>query len=213
MWLENFANFLYDFGNKLQGTSKKSNSKTVSKSSSIQKPTYTCKDTEHFAKNFKFDVGKDCIPGNILYFTDHNSKFEILSDISSMNEYLNQARKLGNVKKKYEICVDEISFDGPNASFIEVTPYTNSGKNSKFPITVKYYTNNYDAFEPEDNYFGELSYFEDGTIGKARLINWIGKTMLEVDLKTVGRELVISKILSVNANGEKKELYNINKNR
>lgn len=204
MWLDKVINFLDKAGNKLQemDAEKKEADKEV---------LYTCKDTERFAHNFKFDVSHDCIPGNILYFNDHVSRFEILSDINLMNEYLKQARSIGNIRKKYEICVDEISFDGPNASYIEVCPYTNTGKFSKYPIIVHYFTPNYDLFDAPDNYFGHISYFEDGTIGAATLINWIGKTMLQVDLKTVGRELVISKIITINAKGIKAEVYNINK--
>lgn len=203
MWLNKVLNLLDKAQDKLQEIEDKQiESKIVIR--------YTCRDTERFANNFKFDVSHDCLPGNILYFNDHNSRFEILSDIALMNKYLQLARSIGNIRKNYEVCVDEIVFEGPNASYIEVCPYTKTGSFSKYPIIVHYFTPNYDAFEPIDNYFGEISYFEDGTIGKAKLVNWIGKSMMVVHLKTIGRELVISKIEIPDKDHNLKVIYNIN---
>lgn len=114
-----------------------------------------------------------------------------------MNLYIHKAKKLAGIRKPYEICVDEISFTGNDKTFIEVCPYTKTGKPAKYPIVVHYKTENFSKFEVPDNYFGDLYYCEDGNIGKARLVNWIGKSLMVVRQKIIGRNLVVSKVETI----------------
>lgn len=205
-FLEKTASFLDKANNKLDELEKNKKEKELSE----KKIIYTCKDVERFASNFKFNINKDCCPGNIIYFTDSNSRYEFLCDIDKMNDFILEATRKFKIRGDYRICVDEITFTGENASYIEVSPYTPSGKIAKYPITVFYRTPNYALFDAKDNYFGELNYCEDGSIGKARLINWIGNNGLFIYVKSIGSSLVLSKV-EITDKGNKKVIYNRNK--
>lgn len=51
-----------------------------------------------------------------------------------MNQFLKEARKLGNIKERLEICTEEILWTGNEASKLVKTPHTKTGKVPKYII-------------------------------------------------------------------------------
>lgn len=137
-----------------------------------------------------------------------DNRFQALTDISFMNEFLKEARKLCNIKEPLEICTEEILWEGQCVSKLERMPHTKTGKAPKYIVKLRFATRDSDEFEPLDNYFGDIYYMQDGTIGKAWLVCWKRKTMYAIDIGLVGTSLVIKKVeTSSQKNPEKRVIY------
>lgn len=136
-----------------------------------------------------------------------DNKFQALTDISYMNDFLKVACKLGNIKQKLEICTEEILFDGEGVSTLEKLPNTKTGKAPKYIVKLTFTTKSWEEFEPQEHYFGDIYYMQDGTIGKAWLVCWIKKKMYCIHIGLVGTSLAIKKIETNAKNGEKEVIY------
>lgn len=106
-----------------------------------------------------------------------------------------------------EILPKDFIYDGQNPSYFEKLPLTKTGKLPKFKEVFHYRTKNYDAFNPEKNYFGDIYYLQDGSIGKTRMIFWINHTMYCIFMKIIDRTLCVNKIEYLNSNSQKEILY------
>ena len=135
-----------------------------------------------------------------------DNKFQALTDISYMNDFLREARKLGNIKQKLEICTEEILFDGEGVSTLEKLPNTKTGKVPKYIAKLNFTTRSWEEFEPQEHYFGDIYYMQDGTIGKACLVCWIRKKMYCIHIGLVGTSLVIKKIETNTSKSVEKEI-------
>lgn len=137
-----------------------------------------------------------------------DNRFQALTDISYMNEFLKEARKLGNIKQKLEICTEEVLWDGVCVSTLEKLPRTKTGKVPKYIVKLWFSTRDGMEFEPPDHYYGDIYYMQDGTIGKAWLVCRIKKKMYCIYIGLVGTSLVIKKIeTNASKKGEKEIIY------
>lgn len=135
------------------------------------------------------------IPYNLQYgWKSEENRYRALLDIAYMNEFLTEARKIGNIREHLEICTEEVLWDGQCVSELIKIPHTKTGKVPKYIVDFRFATRDCDAYEPSDNYFGDIYYMQDGTIGKAEIVCWEGKEMCKVFIGLQGTTLRIKKI-------------------
>lgn len=136
-----------------------------------------------------------------------DNRFQALTDISYMNEFLKEARRLGNINQKLEICTEEVLWNGGAVSVLEKVPHTKTGKVPKYIIDFFFTTRDCMEFDSSDYYLGHIYYMQDGTIGKAWVKCWIKKIGYRIDVGLVGTTLIIKKIVKYTNNGEEKAIY------
>lgn len=136
-----------------------------------------------------------------------DNRFQALTDIAYMNEFLKEARRLGNIKQKLEICTEEVLWEGESVSTLEKTPHTKTGKVPKYIVDFFFTTRDCMECDPPDHYLGHIYYMQDGTIGKAWVMCWIKKTGYRVDIGLVGTSLILKKIEKHTSDGEMQVLY------
>lgn len=172
----------------------------------------TPEDMERFS-GFRYQLNCDIITdhGYNKMVLNKNNQFEALTDITYMNNFLKEARMLAPLPL-LEICTEEIDFLGnPEQNFegmthLELKPYTKTGKISKYPVILHYYTTNYTVFDSTDNYFGHISYLQDGSIGKAKLICWEKNKLFIIQLGLIGTTLAIKRIETNSKSGAPREI-------
>lgn len=136
-----------------------------------------------------------------------DNKIQALSTISYMNQFLKEARKLGNIKERLEICTEEILWTGNEVSKLVKTPHTKTGKVPKYIVDFFFTTRDCMECEPQDHYLGHIYYMQDGGIGKAWVMCWIKKVGYRIDIGLVGASLIVKKIEKRTINGEMKVVY------
>lgn len=137
---------------------------------------------------------------------------QFYSDLQILNDYLEQARQLVNIKYFLHIKKDDITFEGStkdSSTHWEIEPYTKTKRLAKYPLTIYYRTKYFNAFEPPENYFGSISYLKNGSIGKVELIHWIKKDFYLIKLGLVDNKLEIKSIESQDSNYNRIYLYKI----
>lgn len=129
-----------------------------------------------------------------LGWESSDNRFQALTDITYMNEFLKETQRLGNIKQKLEICTEEVLWEGMEPSTLSKIPHTKTGKVPKYPVEFFFTTRDSTDFEPPDHYFGHIYYMQDGSIGKAWLMCWIKKTGYRVDIGLAGTSLIVKKV-------------------
>lgn len=76
-------------------------------------------------------------------------------------------------------------------TFFKCCPYTKTGKLSKYPLVLRYAHGDFNSVK---NFFGDVYYMQDGSIGKARLIFWKEYTMYKIELACKGSTLGIKSV-------------------
>lgn len=143
--------------------------------------------------------------------SDSANKAQLLKDIDIINVYLEKACALSSIKTKLHISKSDIVFDGTgeDKSYLDVNPYTKTGRLSKYPVTVHYRTKYYSSIDPPKNYFGSIHYLKDGSIGKAELVNWVGKKMYLVKIGIVKNVLVVKSVETIDKSYKRFFIYKI----
>ena len=122
---------------------------------------------------------------------------------------------IAEIKPLLHIDVESLKFDiekiehttiNQYFTYFECNPYTKTGKLSKFPLILHYATESFNDVNASKNYFGEIYYLQDGSIGKCRLIYWNRRTMYLIDLGLIGKTLSTKKIEKT-YNGDKAVIY------
>lgn len=140
-----------------------------------------------------------------------NNQFQALTDINTLNFYLNEAKEIANISSELNICTEDINFEKINESQSKLvfTPYTKTGKKSKYPLMFRFFTHNFFDFDDSsDSYRGEIYYMQDGNIGKARIICRTNGIYV-VNIGLIGTSLKIKSIKNTGANGIEKTLYKV----
>lgn len=153
---------------------------------------------------FSSDIGNES-PLN------RNNQFQALTDINTLNSYLEEAMKIANISSKLNMCTEDINFEtiDESQSKLVFSPYTTTGKKSKYPLMLRFFTYNFFDFgEPSDSYKGEIYYLQDGNIGKARIVCRTNK-IYTVNIGLIGTSLKIKSIESTDINGITHTLYKI----
>ena len=167
----------------------------------------------HFQNNFKYQLNCSIIKRYNMAFVllNKNNQFVALTDISTINELVKQSTALSAyIPENIGLCTEDIGFtykkskdgvsylDEPPYTYLEYIPFTRTYKYRKYPIKLhfSYDNNNYYTDSFNDSAWGELEYFQDGTIGKGTLTRWLDSYLYIYHFRTLGRSLVISKIES-----------------
>lgn len=163
----------------------------------------TLSDMEQFHfSNFKMENPIYDNKKSIIMITEQN-QIQVKKDIELINSYVaDMCQTLGiNVP----LCIDPstLKFDTELLSdfnlkqyftFFECNPYTKTGKLSKYPLILHYATPAYTDFNPTQNFFGTISYMQDGNIGKCKLTYWLNNIMYFFDFGLKGKTLSAKKV-------------------
>lgn len=147
--------------------------------------------------------------GIAWFMLNKNNQFIALCYIDKIKKIILDAHSYIDGIDKCDICTEEIDFDYPVPiykdslpnTYVECTPYTITGKVSKYPVILHFASselvtldNGYRySFHP---YAGEIKIMQDGNIGMADVR--FGYTKFSIRL--VGINLIIKRVDSVNGN-------------
>lgn len=124
----------------------------------------------------------------------------IMSLITELNEYAAKANKL--MGWSYDLAINYYYTD-PDKTKMEQQPLTKTGKEPKYPMKF-----HYDGIqEQEIMYFGDAWLFNDGSVGKAKMIKWINKKGVTIHLTNTDGELSITKIETAEASYNWQTVY------
>lgn len=140
-------------------------------------------------------VGRS-IPANLkqgIFNVPFSDRILIDKEFDQLNVFIAFALKLAHLKEILNIDTHNFSYSN-NFTFYEAQPYTPTGRPAKYPLVLQYaYSTHEDLNSPQD-YFGSLSYTQDGNIGKAQLIFWKRKKGYMIHLALVDNQLVVKKV-------------------
>lgn len=117
--------------------------------------------------------------------------------LSEINTYISQSKNYCPViPHDLEIPIDQIKFSeyAPNYGYSRLmcTPYTSTGKISKYPLSLFFTTD----LRKQNYTSGELFYGRDGNIMKGKVNIWRDSVFFQYNFQTIGRSLVIKDIKS-----------------
>ena len=127
------------------------------------------------------------------------------SEISYINDMIQYACKLSNIAITPKINILKFAYGlSLSETHYEWTPYTPTGKSSKYPLMLRYSYKAGPNDIPPNECFGEIHYLQNGAIGKARLIFWqqgvgyffhFGQTQNTLDVKKVEKSVPPDRII------------------
>lgn len=148
--------------------------------------------------------------GIAWFMLNMNNQYIALSAINFINEILEDSKRYTDFNEELYICTENIDFGYPitftlkstTCTFVECTPYTKTGKISKYPAILHFKEN------PERHIYndsacyvyrvhGEIYFMADGNIGKCDLV--INDYWIKIRLK--GLNLVVQRIGKNTLNG------------
>lgn len=153
----------------------------------------------------------------IMNISEQNQE-AVIQELQSLEKYINEAICIADLPDTLHLPCNTLKFDTNTIdikdstsvtqyyTFFECCPYTKTGKLSKFPLILHYATKNITEFDPGENYFGNIYYLQDGSIGKAKMVFWLKNMMYKIELGLKGRTLIIKKI-EQSINDELQTLY------
>lgn len=160
-------------------------------------------DTTNF-HNLPFDIAnlKQCKHDSDCYYISKTYYNKCLNDINSLNTYIIKASELINNTLKI-IDINNINFNYSDKGYtkLKYVPLTRTGKASKYPFELFFSTyrtrkNEYGYYEDLEA-VGSLSYFKDGSIGKAEFTTWNNHIGHTIALAIKNNELVINRITKI----------------
>lgn len=95
----------------------------------------------------------------------------IAKEINYINKLIAQASELAHIKKRLQINEKNFLYE-IGYTYYTYTPFTPTKRLSKSPLTLYYAYTSHKETAPKQDYWGNISFFRDGTIGSARLIFW-----------------------------------------
>lgn len=140
-----------------------------------------------------------------------------LADTKQLLHLIEQTKTTENVDLNFAI-LDSLNFDIANYNsghidfaFLKHSPLTPTGKSAKYPIEL-YICNlcNENHTLKDRMIHGEISYFQNGDIGKARLFTWYKRTCYTFQIAVKNNNLCVTKIEKAD-NGEKQVIYALKK--
>lgn len=127
-------------------------------------------------------------------WSSEKNRNQALKDISLMNTFLEQVKDIADIRGHFGIELEQVKWGGNSPSTFEYSPHTKTGKVPKYILILHFNTRDSEEYEPPNNYFGDIYYMQDGSIGKANLVCWEGKIMHKVELGLKGTTFIIKKI-------------------
>jgi len=117
----------------------------------------------------------------------------IEAEFTIINKFIDRAIRLSRAKINLFINPNRFSYN-ENYSFYKCIPLTPSGKQSKYPMVLHYAYKEHSELLPAQDYFGEIYYLQNGSIGKARLIFWNHKDGYIIHLGIIKGILDVKKV-------------------
>lgn len=142
---------------------------------------------------------------NLAAVTDaHKEKIE--NDIQLLNSnFLPEVAMLLNENRSLIIDYSNFVYDNEYTStYFIYNPLTKTGKTSKFPVTLRYRSEEVDGYST----IGRISYLNDGRIGKANLNFWFKNTGYSLNL-ALNDDFLMLKSVDKMESGEKHTVYKI----
>jgi hypothetical protein len=136
---------------------------------------------------------------------NRNNQYVALQYIDYINNMIIDAKSYIKKINNFEMCTEEIDFDYPipmrldsmTNTRVECTPYTKTGKISKYPVTLRFassktvvLSNGYKY--QEHPYMGTIRIMPDGNIGSASILFAENHTNFSIGLN--GLNLIIKRI-------------------
>lgn len=205
---------------KESGKEKKAAEKRLKEQNEIEKKlkSITIEDMNQF-HFFRYSMAQPFYDNqmSIMLINNRKNQVQIKEDIKQINDSVKKYCNTFNIVEDLSIDVESLKFDVTYSektgskqyfTFFECTPYTPTGKLSKFPLILHYATKNHMKATFQQDYFGEIYYLQDGNIGKARLIYWIEHSMYLFSMGLKGKTLVVQKI-EKSTEGNKEIIYKL----
>lgn len=111
----------------------------------------------------------------------------ITADFKTINTLVNFALELSGLKVHLEIVPTEFAY-GAGKTYYECRPITPSGRHAKYPLILHYKYKTFGELTPQHDYFGEIKYLQNGSIGSAKLIFWNRKNGYMIHLGIVDKK-------------------------
>lgn len=122
-----------------------------------------------------------------------SDKVLIEKEFKQLNKLISFALKQAHLSNRLSIDTNKFLYS-TDFTFYEACPYTQTGKLSKYPLSLHYAYASHKDLNPPQDYFGEIHYMQDGSIGKARLIFWQKKHGFMIHLAKSGGKLSVKKV-------------------
>lgn len=120
-------------------------------------------------------------------------RITIGTEFENINKMISFALKLSGLKNQLKIEPSKFAY-GIGSTYYESHPTTPSGRPAKYPLTLIYKYNDHDVIIPAHDYFGEINYLQDGSIGSARLIFWNKRNGYMIHLGIIDKKLSVKKV-------------------
>lgn len=130
-----------------------------------------------------------------------DNQFQVLNDITFLNQYIKEAKRLAKIRANLDICTEELIFNEHTGTsgitelytYFECNPYTPTGKISKYPLILHYSTE--DDCDMDTSRHGWVYYMQDGNIGKAEMCFRQKRGIYKIDLGCKGNTLSVQKVI------------------
>lgn len=163
----------------------------------------TLKDMEQFALP-SYMLGEIVYaPIGPIILINAANQADVLLDIEFLNQFSKEAQAIAGIQESLKIRTEEVRFSvtpkelerARYYTYFICTPYTKTKKFSKYPIHLRYETKSLDPEKKNTEFVhGDISYLQDGSMGKASMGFTFGKTSYGIDLGLKGTTLTIKKI-------------------
>ena len=122
----------------------------------------------------------------------------IIKDLSLINNLLSEAQKTLKIREAIAIHTDEIvfndTFTGKLYTYFQYSPFTHTGKPSKYPFEL--YITSREHYNSTPNYdcFGNIGYLQNNTVGAVTLNIWFKNKGYHIQLGLIDGLLSVKKI-------------------
>ena len=137
----------------------------------------------------KYDTSELQRIGTDSYILSGQYINEAISDILSMNSFIKKA-KCQNLIIESTL---EFNRNSNQRCYLENNFLTSTGKKSKFPQILHFFTTD-SGYDIVDNVFGDIFYFENGEIGKAKIVHWDKSNISVITLSIINGVLSLNKV-------------------
>lgn len=158
------------------------------------------------------DIPYEDSPDWKYYLLCGSNRLKAGTDILKLNGYMDIAQKFCPSIGPNRIVAEKFVYsrqrnDLNNFIFLRATPFTPTGKPSKFPL-ILYFNHQMlpIATENTDQVFGEIQYLKNGVIGAAKIIQWYAGRLKIISLAQKDNELVVTSV-EASENGVRTKIY------
>lgn len=138
------------------------------------------------------------VNGRNLMLVSDCDKSKVFEGIELVNDLLTSMRKQLKIREALNIPASEIVFNSNFSqklyTYLEYTPLTASGKQSKYPFELYITTREHYEAMPEFECFGNIGYLKDNRIGSATLNFWYKSKGYHISLGMIDDKLSVKKV-------------------